>query len=204
MPDADVIAVGYVAATALGLAVTEVASQTNDSYLISSSARRGIPAGSYVVTGSKNSTRGTLFGVYDFLRNLGCRFLAPDFVMAEELPAQPPSTLPPMDVKYTPHFKLRDVENGEYRRRLASGVYDKTDPSWIEKAGYNGQISGSMNPAYRYAGGYVHTSYSLLGAPKAALWSHALPVEQHPKEHPSQFLEACASHSVQSLCHPRR
>ena len=65
-PAGDVIAVGFGAATALGLAASELGGLKNDSYVLSS-ARAGIPKGSFVASGGEGSTRGSLFAVYDLL-----------------------------------------------------------------------------------------------------------------------------------------
>ena len=72
LPAGDVLAVGYGAATALGLASSELEGLKNDSYVLSSS-REGIPSGSFVASGGKESARGTLFAAYDLLRRLGCK-----------------------------------------------------------------------------------------------------------------------------------
>ena len=161
-PDGDVIAVGFDAATGLGLAASELDGLKNDSYVISSK-KSGIPSGSFVVTGGKASARGTMFAAYDFLRLLGCKFLArgsgvpPEvaFTMQEELPASPPSTIPPVDVTYHPLYEYRD--NNEWAAA--------TLPSWAGKLGYNGPNAHGAAPgtmAVAYAGGFVHTSYGLL------------------------------------------
>lgn len=133
-----------------------------------SSNRTGIPKGSFVVSGGLESTRGTLFAVYEFLRSLGCRFLAHDLTMAEELPAKPPSILPQIDMTVSPLFEYRD--NNEY---VASKYM-----TWAGKLGYNGATAHPAdipNAGKRYAGGlFVHTGYKLLGAtndrPPPELW----------------------------------
>jgi hypothetical protein len=112
-PHGDVIAVGFGAATALGLAPSALAGLHNDSYVLSSS-RAGIPAGSFVASGGQGSTRGSLYAVYDLLRAMGCRFLAPEYSMAEELPhGDAPVALPTMDVTYHPTMEYRD--NDEFK-----------------------------------------------------------------------------------------
>ena len=103
---AAVIAVGYDAAVALGVAAGDLKGLKNDSYVISSQ-KPGIPAGSFVITGGRDSQRGTGFAVYDFLRELGCSFLAFDYTMEEECPT-PPASLPSIDRTYHPLFEYRD------------------------------------------------------------------------------------------------
>ncbi len=152
-----VIAVGYDAAVSLGVSASELTGLKNDSYIISST-RTGVPSGSYVISGGKNSQRGTGFAVYDFLRELGCKFLAYDYTMEEEC-ANPPSSLPPIDRTYHPLYEYRD--NNEW----AAAEH----PTWAGKLGYNGPSAhgqtGSVDEV-AYAGGFVHTSYTLLGGAK--------------------------------------
>jgi len=61
-----VIAVGYHAAIQL-IDSSELVGLGNDSFVMSSN-KAGIPSGSYVISGGANATRGSLFGVYEFLR----------------------------------------------------------------------------------------------------------------------------------------
>jgi hypothetical protein len=160
------IAVGYDAATSLGVSASALSGLKNDSYVISS-AMAGVPKGSYVVSGGKNSQRGTGFAVYDFLRVLGCEFLAYDYTMAEECP-HPPASLPSIDRTYHPLYEYRD--NNEW----AAADHSK----WAAKLGYNGPSAhgetGSVD-SVAYAGGFVHTSYALLGGSAPAGSGHGPP-----------------------------
>eukprot|EP01052_Picozoa_sp_SAG31_P026718 SAG31_NODE_2443_length_5682_cov_3.662428_5_plen_168_part_00 len=61
-----------------------------------------------MVSGGKGSTRGTMFAAYELLREMGCKFLAYDYAMAEELPLTPPSSLPAIDKTYGPLYEYRD------------------------------------------------------------------------------------------------
>ena len=111
-----------------------------------------------MISGGKNSARGSLFAVYEFLRELGCKFFAHDLTMAEELPSKPPSMLPQIDKTYTPLYEYRD--NNEW---IAT-----ENRVWAGKVGYNGLSAhaGTPNAGKTYAGGlFVHTGYSLLGSP---------------------------------------
>jgi hypothetical protein len=171
-PAGAVIAVGYGAATALGLHASTLTDLKNDSYVISST-KPGIPAGSYVVTGGERSARGSLFAVYDFLRKLGCKFLAPDFTMAEELPALPPTGIPALDVTYHPSWEYRDSNEWTAAGKVADGGLGP-GTEWAGKLGYNGRSAhsnapGVMSTNYAHAAcatcsGFVHTSYQLLAA----------------------------------------
>ena len=144
-PAGDVIAVGFDAATGLGLAASELEGLKNDSYVISSK-KSGIPSGSFVVTGGKASARGCMFAVYDFLRLLGCKFLARGagtappgaaFTMQEELPSSPPAAIPPVDVTYHPLYEYRD--NNEW-------WVTRTGDRWAGKLGYNGPNAHGAAP----------------------------------------------------------
>ena len=141
-----------------GLTPSALQNLGNDSFVISSN-RTGIPDGSYVVSGGEHSARGTLFAVYEFLRVLGCQFLAHDLTMAEELPATPPAVLPSMDKTVKPLYEYRD--NNEY-------IPTKFQV-WAGKVGYNGASAHATVPngGKQYAGGFVHTGYKLLGDPAA-------------------------------------
>jgi hypothetical protein len=152
-----VIAVGYDAAVALGVSASALTGLKNDSYVISSQ-KPGIPKGSYVITGGKASQRGTGFAVYDFLRELGCSFLAFDYTMEEECPS-PPASLPTIDRTYRPLYEYRD--NNEWAAA--------NHPAWAGKLGYNGPNAHGATQSVdsvAYAGGFVHTSYLLLGGAK--------------------------------------
>jgi hypothetical protein len=45
---------------------------------------------------------------YEFLRTLGCQFLAWDYSLQEELPTTPPPTLPELDLMFDPVLEYRD------------------------------------------------------------------------------------------------
>jgi hypothetical protein len=154
-----VIAVGYDAAVSLGVAASALEGLKNDSYVISS-RKPGIPTGSFVITGGRASQRGTGFAIYDFLRDLGCSFLAFDYTMKEECPISPAS-LPSIDRTYHPLYEYRD--NNEW----AAAEH----PAWAGKLGYNGPSAHGKTQSVdsvAYAGGFVHTSYLLLGGAKPA------------------------------------
>ena len=97
------IAVGHGAATALGVPLGALANLDDDSYLISTA--RGVPVGSVAIASSVGSTRGSIHGVFAFLRVLGFEFFAENVT---RVPSLLP-TLPTIDTTYSPSFDSRDL-----------------------------------------------------------------------------------------------
>ena len=134
-PPGDVLAVGHGAAMLLtsGRIGPQLAALNNDSFVISHN-RSGIRPGSFVVTGALNSQRGDTYAAYELLRQMGCKFLAWDMTLEEELPSSPlPKRLPPLDMQFRPQLEYRD--NNEW---AAAGDTKRHHEYWAVAIGYNG------------------------------------------------------------------
>lgn len=99
------IAVGYGAATAMGVPPAVLASLDDDAYFVSTSAQ-GVPRGSVAIASSAHSARGTVYGVFAFLRALGFEFFAEN---ATRIPNPFPTTLPIVDAIYSPSYESRNL-----------------------------------------------------------------------------------------------
>jgi hypothetical protein len=117
------IAVGHGAATALGVRPATLASLGDDSYLISSTAL-GVPPGSVAIASSAHSARGTVYGVFAFLRALGFEFFAEN---ATRVPNPWPTKLPAIHSIYTPSMESRNLVmaspgiGSNYDRKITPG-----------------------------------------------------------------------------------
>ena len=129
------LAVGVGAAKALGLSASALEGLGNESFVLSSNAS-GLPKDgrSFALSGGPGSTRGTMYAVNRFLRELGVRFIAHDETV---LPAQLPDPIPPLDLKVELAYEYRD--NCEWPAR---------HPPWASRVGYNG-------PSAHGEGGYM-------------------------------------------------
>ena len=99
------IAVGHGAATALGVPPAALASLSDDSYLVSTTAQ-GVPRGSVAIASSARSARGTMYGAFAFLRALGFEFFAEG---ATRVPNPLPTALPAIDTIYHPSYESRNL-----------------------------------------------------------------------------------------------
>lgn len=131
-------------------------------------------SGTLAVTGGHKSARGTLYGVYDLLRRLGCEFFAPDMELSEELPPRMVASLPTnLNVRVVPRIELRD-----------SNEFGQTHhPRWAAKVGMNGPFATSPTtkgapPLFPSAGPFARfwtsDSYALVGPtpyPDPSLWA---------------------------------
>ncbi len=107
--------------------------------------------------------RGLLYGVYDLLDSLGCRWYTPE---VSSIPHQPDLRLPALRRTSGPAFENRDTFNS-----------DAGDPLWRVRNRMNGwsvSIPEYMGGSLDYCG-FVHTFYSLL------------PVEEFFSEHPEYY-----------------
>ena len=105
------IAVGHGAATALGVKAATLDKLDEDSFLVSTKISRGVPAGSVAIASSAHSARGTLNGIYGFLRAVGFEFFATNVT---RIPIAP-IALPKIDLLYSPSYAYRDLG-------MASGI----------------------------------------------------------------------------------
>lgn len=98
------------------------------------------------------SPRGVLYGVYDVLEILGCRWFTPD---VSRIPRQRRLELPPLCKTAAPAFEFRDTFN-----------WDVSDPTWWVR----NRMNGWYTPVPDYMGGhmtygmFVHT-FALLMPP---------------------------------------
>ena len=129
------LAVGVGAAKALGLPASALEGLGNESFVLSSNAS-GLPKDgrSFALSGGPGSTRGTMYAVNRFLRELGVRFIAYDETV---LPSQLPDPIPPLDLKVELAYEYRD--NCEWPAR---------HPPWASRVEYNG-------PSAHGEGGYM-------------------------------------------------
>ena len=116
------IAVGHGAAVAMGVHASDLGALGDDSFLVSSK-RGGVPAGSVAIASSARSSRGTMNGAFEFLRALGFEFFAAN---VSRIPIPRPSTLPELDVLYSPTYVYRDLCMGWlcqelHRRHVSTG-----------------------------------------------------------------------------------
>jgi hypothetical protein len=94
--------------------------------------------------------RGVLYGVYELLETLGCRWFAPE---VERIPRRRRIDLPPTRQTGGPAFEFRDM-----------WVWDGSDPVWWTR----NRMNGWYTPVPGYIGGhidyglFVHTFYTLL------------------------------------------
>jgi hypothetical protein len=159
------LAVGHGAAMLAGLQGSALeALAGNESYLLRSIVRKsGAP--SVAISGHEGATRGTFYATTRLLEELGVVFLATD---ETTLPTACPATSwsAALNISHTPTFEYRDCDASPNRNL----TFDL-------RQHYNGQsaLAGALQANdtvhggyVQYAGGFVHTSYSILGgAPPA-------------------------------------
>ena len=86
------------------------------------------------------SGRATLFSVYAFLRELGCRWFAPNFdfyggATGEVVPKVDSLSVPELDRKITPSMKYRRLDIEEGRTHTVKNLIQMID--WMPKVGMN-------------------------------------------------------------------
>ena len=169
------IAVGFGAATALGVRPSVLAGLGNES-LVVSAGRPGIPAGVFVVSGGELSQRGDTFAVFELLRRMGCRFLAYDMTMEEELGelfwsrrALPPSLPSGIDITFHPALDYRDTNEWAGTAKGHGNTSAALDYDGLNTPGIGEQQVEYAPP------GFAHTSYALLS--RSGLMSNHAPPE---------------------------
>ncbi|HOX38901.1 MAG TPA: DUF4838 domain-containing protein [Candidatus Brocadiia bacterium] len=95
---------------AWGISAEELPKLGPEGYVIKSGLLRGKSC--ILIAGGGRS--GTLYGVYDFLHRLGCRWFGPGEIH-EEIPSLKLERLPEMDVRETPKFGIRGFHAWEDR-----------------------------------------------------------------------------------------
>ena len=119
-----VLAVGWNATKALGIAGPHPVPSGNDGFMLwqnsSAGAFRRCPAGAVCValTGGPTSQRGTLYAVYELLELLGIKFLAAD---ETHMPRPAPTSLPPFGRVLRPQAQFRHRAVDDYG---AAGSYE--------------------------------------------------------------------------------
>jgi hypothetical protein len=165
------VAVGFDASISAGLVrPEELVGLGDDGFVMVSNDS----SGSVAVTGGRHAARGCLFGAYDLLRRMGCEFLSPEMLLAEELPTVPVSALPHIHARVVPPIAVRD-----------SNEFGQTKhPRWAAKVGMNGGFATSAATkggtrlfprAWPFARFWTSDSFALLGPtpyPSPELWAH--------------------------------
>ena len=174
-------AVGYSAATSVGLAPSALEGMGNESYRVTSNAS-GLVPGCLAVTGGRFARRGTLYAVYHLLGHLGFRFFAPDETVVPAAAALMLAVAVPVDVRFTPAMERRSLESFETN---GGGAPRQLWPLRNRVNGAGGQPAGG---AVQYAAppGSVHTSYGLLYSDGGAGEQRTPPPDLY-KKHPEWF-----------------
>ena len=151
------IIVGPAAALALGLPVAQLIGLGNESFYHNFFTPPF--AGSIILAGGVDSSRGTLYAVYHMLTAVvGYKFLAFD-----------ETVVPPYCPSYVPHYELTQSPAFEYRDN--NQFQPSTQQDWNARVAYNGRNADAAHGghvAYASPPGFVHTSYHILAFPDAA------------------------------------
>ena len=193
------IAVGPGAASLAGVPMAALqALPSNESFIIQTLGASSGAAVSVAISGRPVGTRGTYYGTTRFLEELGVVFLAADETV---LPPCPPM-LPVLNISFTPIFEYRDGDEPSLEFNLTYPL----------RQHYNGQsVFGSQLPRndtqhggyVHYAGGFVHTSYSILGGDGTRAAAEGPPLDlfhQHnawffPHDDPTVYGQLCWSNA---------
>ena len=103
------LAVGYGAATAVGLPSSALDNLGNESFVVTSNAS-GVSSGCIAISGGQKARRGALYGVYHLLDAWGFRFFAPNATVMPTAAAIAAAAALPIDAHYGPHMELRSRE----------------------------------------------------------------------------------------------
>lgn len=114
----------------------------------------------YILGGGE---RGVLYGVYELLERLGCRWYTADVT---HVPRTRKIMLPPTGITQSPAFEFRDTT-----------IWEAREPTWSVANPMNGHFTAAPS----YMGG--HTSYGLF----VHTSGHLLPPEEYFDEHPEYF-----------------
>ncbi len=121
------------------------------------------------------SPRGTLYGVYHFLEELGCRFFASDAELVPKIDADILDQ--PIDIFETPAFAYRDLFWTPVFGDAISAKL-KLNGALVNKAGRGRRLSNMVGGGINYAGpAFVHT------------FKYAIPAERYFDKHPEYFSE---------------
>jgi hypothetical protein len=202
------IAVGHGAATALGTPPSTLSALGDDAFFISVS-----DGSSLVIASSATSARGSMNGVYEFMRMLGFKFLAANVTTVPKPPWNLPMSF--TNVTFDPPFHYRDISTSPVMDHSAR---DRNSNHVLSASmGLNGQyaqgpVGGS--PVWAHWGrdgaplawprvGFVATAFALLsphllggsvrGTPDLSVW----------RQHPEWFVCSKLSGSCQAECPPQ-
>lgn len=166
------LAVGVGAATALGIPTADLSYEVlGPEGFVASSNRSAALRGSnsYALSGTANSTSGTLYACYYLLRELGVRFLAWDETLLPESLLDP---LPTVDRTFVPPFEYRDVDGWAALSSPQQKKYFHMNGAAQAKAHAQSVADRAMGPdlsdvagngsPYASPPGFVHTSYRLF------------------------------------------
>jgi hypothetical protein len=160
------IAVGYGAALALGIPSSSLFALDDESFLVSPAGN-----GSAVIASSKLSLRGSLYGVFEFMRLLGVRFLTANTTLIPSGPLSLPQDFQPTTIQ--PLLAYRDLITGPVSDH---SMHDRSAEANLSTAlelngggSHHGPVGGS-NAWVRWgvdgqpgaSAGFVATAYDLL------------------------------------------
>ena len=111
--DVYTLAVGYDAATAVGMPPGSLEGLGNESFVVSSDAAAGLAEGCIAVSGGKLARRGALYGAYHVLQAWGFRFYAPTETVVPTAAVIMAATALPINKTYGPKMELRSLESLE-------------------------------------------------------------------------------------------
>ena len=111
-PTPFTLAVGYDAATSVGLAASALKGLGNESWVVSSNAS-GLYAGCLAISGGKGASRGTIYGVYGLLKRWGFVFYSPTETVMPSATALKASAATPVDLTFSPAMEFRTMETFE-------------------------------------------------------------------------------------------
>ena len=207
------IAVGHGAALLAGMpAPTLAALVNNESFVIRSLPTRAVnngtaplPPPSVAVAGGPAATRGTIYATTRLLEEMGWVFLAADETIIPPCPVAGWSTGLNLTVG-VPVFEYRDCDaspnnNLTYDLRQHYNGQSAIGPG-LSKAGLlaNDTAHGGF---VGYAGGFVHTSYSILGGAPRAKGGNGPPFDLFhahnewfwPHDNPLEYGQLCWSNA---------
>eukprot|EP01048_Picozoa_sp_COSAG05_P001539 COSAG05_NODE_52_length_23775_cov_49.471110_14_plen_340_part_00 len=179
-------AVGYGAATTVGLVPSSLEGLGNESFIVSSNAS-GLVAGCVAISGGNHARRGALYGVYHLLETLGFRFFAPTETVVPSAAALSSAIHIPIDAKFEPPMEFRTMESFETNGGGDPSAYPANLGKY-RKQGLWGMRNRANGDTILYASppGSVHTSYGLL-YPEGKEGPQRAPPPDIFKAHPEWF-----------------
>ena len=114
-----------------------------------------------IVTGDR--PRGTLYGAYEFLKQLGCAWLDP---LTESIPSKPDIAVAPLNIRNKPSFQLRMLYTGN-NDTIPVQAYNarvKTTRTWKAEFGFIGDAPGHTFYFYSKQFPKNHPEYHAMNA----------------------------------------